>query len=601
MPLTGPDRLANHPAPPPASPHPTPKPQVAAPGCQNCREQHLKCDRATPVCGRCSSAGRQCRRGFKFKALGGSFSRHQTWLRYPTQITYVDETEATARNYEPYTGQGGTYRPWEPDQQGLNNDNDCNDDDHVPSEPTPTTASIAGVSSVTLEDRSPAQATPSSRHRPVPGSPTDRFIVHEEQDGAQRRHRPVSQESRHGISYLFPDEADRRPPILYLERPVWPLGREEAFLFRHFVQNLATWLDLCDPSTSFQTVVPQRAGTCPTLLHAIFALSSRHLSHTTPNFDDLASNRYHQMCLQTLIPTLKHAGTVSDENLFAATIILRVLEEMEVRNSGMDARGHLLGIHAFVAGDNRQDIAPRTLSAASFWIGLRQEIYSAVMNHQPVRMNLSLPIVDRSLAGPAEDHVWANRAITHCADVLNFCFRDDEAAGATAMPAHSVARRWAELRDWGNSWRNVLPGSYDPVYEGQEDKDTPFPEIWYQTSCQIIGVQHNILAELFLTIFDPSIPRVGAQRKLASHRANNRVQGLLRKLCGIGLGNKWSPPALFTACMGVAAFGDRFETTRDQQAFIDMLRLTEREHARPTESVQRQMMRSWGWLEDGAD
>jgi hypothetical protein len=43
----------------------------------------------------------------------------------------------------------------------------------------------------------------------------------------------------------------------------------------------------------------------------------------------LASNRYHEECLKYLIPMLDHAETMSDDNLFAATIILRVLEEME--------------------------------------------------------------------------------------------------------------------------------------------------------------------------------------------------------------------------------------------------------------------------------
>jgi hypothetical protein len=66
------------------------------------------------------------------------------------------------------------------------------------------------------------------------------------------------------------------------------------------------------------------------LLNAIFALAARHLSHIE-DFDPLASNRYHEECLKYLIPMLDHAETVSDENLFAATIILRVLEEMEGR------------------------------------------------------------------------------------------------------------------------------------------------------------------------------------------------------------------------------------------------------------------------------
>jgi hypothetical protein len=118
-------------------------------------------------------------------------------------------------------------------------------------------------------------------------------------------------------------------PSIYLDKPVWPLiDPQEARLLRHFVQNLAIWLDLCDPAQHFQVEVPRRAGTCPILLNAIFALSARHLN-LTGSYDALASNRYHQECLKYLIPMLNNTATVSDETLFAATIILRVLEEID--------------------------------------------------------------------------------------------------------------------------------------------------------------------------------------------------------------------------------------------------------------------------------
>jgi hypothetical protein len=87
-------------------------------------------------------------------------------------------------------------------------------------------------------------------------------------------------------------------------------------------------LDLCDPLRNFELVVPQRASMCPTLLKAIFAIAARHLSQTG-DYDPLASNRYHDECLGYLIPMLDMSFTVSDENLFAATIILRMLEEMD--------------------------------------------------------------------------------------------------------------------------------------------------------------------------------------------------------------------------------------------------------------------------------
>lgn len=39
--------------------------------------------------------------------------------------------------------------------------------------------------------------------------------------------------------------------------------------------------------------------------------------------------------------------------------------------------------------------------------------------------------------------------------------------------------------------------------------------------------------------------------------------------------------------------GDQFQSPRDQEACLDILRRTEKDHARPTEAVQKQMMRSW--------
>ncbi|KAM0326642.1 hypothetical protein ACHAQA_006511 [Verticillium albo-atrum] len=284
---------------------------------------------------------------------------------------------------------------------------------------------------------------------------------------------------------------------IYLDRPIWPIdSREEAVLFRHYIQKLSIWLDLCDPDAHFNTSIPARAGTCPILLNAIFALSARHLAHTL-RYDALASNRYHEQCLTYLIPLLDHAVTVSDENLFAATIILRVLEEMDVPVLGQDTHGHLLGIHAFVAPHSapptpttpdpgpRSPLTPHSLSAACFWVGLRQEIYSAVMNHQPVRMNLAHPaVVDRSTE-PADDYAWANRAIVHCADVINFCFGPDRADKP----------RWHALREANKSWKAALPASYMPVFyrerdphaevtgDAEVDAMKAFPEVWYWKGC----------------------------------------------------------------------------------------------------------------------
>jgi hypothetical protein len=217
-------------------------------------------------------------------------------------------------------------------------------------------------------------------------------------------------------------------------------------------------------------------------MNAILALSAKHL-HNTESYDPYASDWYHKECLNALIPILNHEHhTMSDENLFAATIILRMWEEMEVKSSGVDAHSYLLGIQAFVhhsVGDGARYLMPGSLSGAAFWVGLRQEIYSAMMNHEPVRINLVHSLVDRSLL-PTDDYVWANRACVHCADVLNFCFGD-----GSSVSRGGGLQWWAELYEYNRGWSESLPSSFTPIFrrEAASEDGEVFPEIWYQSAC----------------------------------------------------------------------------------------------------------------------
>lgn len=335
------------------------------------------------------------------------------------------------------------------------------------------------------------------------GSPTDRFIPHDDHVGLSP---PTTLPPFHSLSVteaipppmqmVIPFEVETEDPAvmamrakIYRDRDVWPLqNREEAMLFRHYIQKLSIWLDVCDLCQSFETVVPPRAGSCKVLLNAIFALAAKHLAHTT-SYDPYASDRYHQECLNTLIPILQHEQhTLSDENLFAATIILRVWEEMEVKASGVDAHSYLLGIQAFVhhgtaAGDvaGSRYLMPGSLSGAAFWVGLRQEIYSAVMNQEPVRINLVHSLVDRTLLA-TDDFGWANRAVVHCADVLNFCFGE---GGQGSMGRAGGIEWWTELDAYNRRWTESLPPSFTPIFyrDPDKEKDEVFPEIWYQSAC----------------------------------------------------------------------------------------------------------------------
>jgi hypothetical protein len=138
----------------------------------------------------------------------------------------------------------------------------------------------------------------------------------------------------------------------------------------------------------------------------------------------------------------------------------------------LDSQGHLLGLQVFV--NARNPYLEGGMSEAVFWVGLRQEIYSAMMKHKTVKLTLEGRIVDRSLE-PASDYNWANRAIVHCADVLNYCF-------GKSRPSMEI---WKQLRDYNQSWHESKPQGFIPSFFEPADKQKgmAFPQLWYIQAC----------------------------------------------------------------------------------------------------------------------
>jgi hypothetical protein len=137
----------------------------------------------------------------------------------------------------------------------------------------------------------------------------------------------------------------------------------------------------------------------------------------------------------------------------------------------------MLGIQVFVSASAR-DHNPLTmrggLSEAAFWVGLRQEIYSAMMKHQSIQLQLPQILIDRSFE-PTSDFGWANRGVVHCADVLNCCFG----------PSGVSLSHWLELKEASERWKAEKPSSFRPIYwrEAERGRGDAFPEIWHSHAC----------------------------------------------------------------------------------------------------------------------
>lgn len=123
----------------------------------------------------------------------------------------------------------------------------------------------------------------------------------------------------------------------------------------------------------------------------------------------LIRSRYHQICLQHLIPVLNDESAVLNENIVASTVILRYLEEIGLSVFGYphpNGPNHLIGARIFLS--TTYSSASNNLRSAAFWLGLRQEVVFAVANQRATTPNLDHCDIDRSL-GLAHDGTWANR------------------------------------------------------------------------------------------------------------------------------------------------------------------------------------------------
>ena len=142
---------------------------------------------------------------------------------------------------------------------------------------------------------------------------------------------------------------------------LWPsMNVQEACLMRYFIESLAGWVgsslhsllklthskqfDMCDSDRHFGLVVPQRAKNCPALLNAIYTASARHLSrldqyrkdnelkylgNRLPHLQTETAIEYHTRCIEYLSVVSHDPDAVFDENLLAASVILRLYEEID--------------------------------------------------------------------------------------------------------------------------------------------------------------------------------------------------------------------------------------------------------------------------------
>ncbi|CAK7230473.1 hypothetical protein SCUCBS95973_007586 [Sporothrix curviconia] len=366
----------------------------------------------------------------------------------------------------------------------------------------------------------------------VSHSPVDVSSVVEHSTGSS-----AADYSSRSVSFILTPTASSAHLVSpdHLLRRHWPLANEhEATLLRHFVTDLSSWFDYGDPQNTFATSVVQCAASSPPLLNAIFAVSCRHLGLKKGDTSSELADNYHRTCLKLLIPLLNDTNAALDERLYAATVILRLYEEI----MGQDMENHLMGTHTFVRLQEYAQSSP--IRQAVFRVALRQEIVISFRTQRPVQLLREYVRADHSLTAGSptsipgsgeDDWALAFHIFVLCAEVLTFCYGEDtDSLGSTpATPPQS----WDDLAWRAQQWVDTVPLSYEPLLYRPPGPGHVFPTIMLLNDCH--------------------------------------------------------------ACIAIAICGDLFTELEEQQAMFSILVKTDTELAWPTAAIQAHLRERWGW------
>jgi hypothetical protein len=376
------------------------------------------------------------------------------------------------------------------------------------------------------------------------------------------------------------------------------------------------------------------------LLNAIFTLAARHLASLPyfktsdgviqyqtirlPKLTEETAVKYHQACIAYLRKLAGDPEHVRDENLLAAAVILRYYEEIDPSLTGEDIKTLIHAFQLFVNAqvnpyacamdDTRHSeyLRPgaavgafdngltylRSFQHASFRVALRQETTIAFLKQRAVQLPLETWSVLQGF-DEAEDFVWSDRHLYHCAKVLQFCFGGDSGNGK------SQVERWNELRNFETRWDQSKPFSFMPIHYQEPDrtKGECLPHIWYMAEVHVAGLLSLELARILLTVYNPNISRIGPGVTAAQKRISEEVHDIVVRMCGTAasLGGTAaakpsSQPAMVQAYVAIVVCGEYFTDTVERRSLLGILDRLKRDHGWPTERAATQLKREWGFV-----
>ncbi|KAL3458160.1 hypothetical protein BJX64DRAFT_280042 [Aspergillus heterothallicus] len=382
---------------------------------------------------------------------------------------------------------------------------------------------------------------------------------------------------------------------------------QESCLLRYFIEELSAWFDHCDEQRHFQLVVPRRAQHCPTLCNAIFAASSRRLyrlpqyrtasgivycGQPLPDLEESTALEYMLKCIPDLIEFPRIQDPVEQENIMAATVILRQYEEIEEDvdsdgggNVGSETHHHsfervnFLGITQTIIDAMSTSPIRSSLARACYWITIRQETYYALTRETIPHLRFDS---DR----------WPNASIAD--DMILFAGQV-----ATWRWTGKSSEQWWRLKAHEQLLLHNSSEELKPLLavKAKKSEGEVFPTIWYSFDVQVTAIQHFRLAQLILMAENPQLEN--APR--ATHRkAEAEVRSIVLEICGIALCHRQIQPALVNAVIAITLYGEYFTEQEERDALVGIITMTSDIRAWSMRKPYERLKERWA-IVDGAE
>jgi len=344
-----------------------------------------------------------------------------------------------------------------------------------------------------------------------------------------------------------------------------PLTHHEALLVHHYTEYLGRWLDCTDASRQFTLSVSEKR------------------------------------CITLLIDRLNEDAASHDETLLCAIVILRFYEQLNVSSStGLDDEKHLAGCSAIIRtsqGHHFVDPSAPTLREAAFWVHVRQCLYSATINQQPLDIDFSLQLNpnpnsmrdSHPLARLRLETAWSNQMVWLTACVVNFCFEAVDPSSERACRP----QKWQKLWDLVHAWVNERPQAFNAIFEGDASDSSAFREIWFTADWHVIAFISYQFSCIMLLSHKPG-PKFAIRNVGTLSEIDRQILSHAGAICGASKSSPETVPSSIMLCHTIFIWAPLVTKPKEQEEILQLLSDFEEANLWPTAWIISAMKIQWG-------